>query len=269
MPPHLHSCPAQKLALLLLFALLLNACGASAGKLSPTQTAQVERSRALATQMAQSLQATYQVESAQSTATAQAFQSLFESARNWPLVSLHDFEQPSSDWLLGEQDNDYGASNLEVQDGQYQWKVKSLQGLVWWSVPDIATVSDFYAAVQCQQIEGPEDGQLGLIFRKDPDDQYYIFQIDQQGQFSIYLRYAEEWHTLWSWSPSSAISLQEPNRLAVMAQADQFYFFVNNQLVAGLQDNRLPEGEIGLLVGLPQAAQSGQWVFDNFEVRAP
>ncbi len=255
---------------ILAWMFLLGACTMiSGGETSPTLTTQAERSHTLATQMALSLRATFQAASLQATASVQAAQDLLGSAREWPVLAQHTFDRDVDAWQLEAQSNEFGASSWRLTDGQYLWNLKSFQGVAWWSTPDMKIVSDFYASVQAQQLEGPTNAQFGLIFRRDPDYQYYLLQITPQRQYSIYLRYAEEWHELLPWTASDMILTDQPNRLAVIGQGDTFYCFINDQFITQFSDERLPEGDVGLLVGLSEEGQEGDWAFDDFVVHTP
>jgi hypothetical protein len=55
----------------------------------------------------------------------------------------------------------------------------------------------------------------------------------------------------------------------VLAQDDQFTFFINDQEVAQLSDGSLPQGRVGLAIDHFEEDVTASWEFDNFEVRAP
>jgi hydroxymethylglutaryl-CoA synthase len=60
----------------------------------------------------------------------------------------------------------------------------------------------------------------------------YLFEINNKGQFAVYLHQPDDWTSLLDWSDSPAIRLGETNRLAILAQGSQFLFYINDQLVA-------------------------------------
>ena len=129
-------------------------------------------------------------------------------------------------------------------------------------------VSNFYLAVDARQVSGPDDGEYGIVFRQGGDSDYYVFEINNQGQFAVYLHQSDTWEALVSWNDSPAILPGETNRLEALAQGSQFLFYINDQLVMNLDDARLENGDAGLLIGLTNPKDKGTWEFDNFELRS-
>jgi hypothetical protein len=263
---------AQNSCLLVFCAglLLLSGCGSSSSaETPPTLTAQAEHASHLATQVASGLMSTYQAANAQVTATAQAFQVFVETAKSWPPVMVESFDKNVNGWSTGAISDTLGASTFAIIGGKYRWDAQASQGLVWWSIPEITKVTDFYAAVDNSQLNGPSDSLWGLIFRKVDDKNYYVFQIDQQGHYALYAYYQDNWETLLPWTESPSISSSQFNRLAVVGKGTDFWLFVNDQFVAESHDDRLTSGQIGLLIGLNHPGDKGIWEFDNLDVRVP
>ena len=129
-------------------------------------------------------------------------------------------------------------------------------------------VSDFYLAADARQVSGPDDGEYGLVFRQAGDSDYYIFEINNQGQFAVYLHQSDNWEALLSWNGSPAILAGGTNRLVALALGSQFLFYINDQFVTNLDDARLENGKVGLLIGLTNPKDKGTWEFDNFELRS-
>lgn len=255
----------------ILFILILSsACSTQAGEHNPaTATAQVERSVHLATQMAQSLQATNQVRFAYTTATAEAQQSLLDAVLLWPVVYSDRFEVDNDNWPTGEDEDTLATINWSIDGGKYNWHAQANGGFVWWTIPESVPVSNFYMAADIRLVEGPEDAEMGLVYRNDGDRSYYNFGITGDGKYSVYLHSPDGWEALLDWSPSADLNLGSTNRLSVIAQGDQFLFFINDRYQITLQDDRLSSGEAGLIIGLSMAGEEGVWEFDNYELRSP
>lgn len=251
---------------LLLFAA---ACGETGGELTPpTETAQVERAVILATRMADTLQATYQVRSAYVTATAQANLSLLDSARSWTIILEDDFSQEQGTWPIGPDADTLGSINWQILDGRYLWQASALSGFVWWTLPETEPVRDFYLAVDVEHIEVPGDGETGLVFRSDGEEDYYNLSINNLGEYSFYMHSQDGWEEIIGWTPSGYILPGEVNRLEVIGVGSRILIFVNNHYLTIVQDDRLSGGEAGLIIGLSNAGDQGSWAFDNFELRA-
>jgi len=259
------------LAVLTVSLLFTAACGGASGKPNQaTLTAQLNRSQQLATRMAQGLQSTSLATDLQLTATVQAVEALFQAADNWELVLPADFEQASAAWVTGEDSNDYGSSKWTIDLGKLRWEAAATQGMVWWSVPDMPPVSDFYLSVDTRQISAPPDSLVGLTFRVTEDEEgYYLFQVDAGGNFAVYQLEDDQWLALLSWRPAPEYIPGQANQLAVLGQGAQFYFYINHEMVAEMYDENLAVGTTGLAIGLNNPGDSGTWEFESFQVSSP
>jgi len=249
---------------------LAGICGCSTpGLNSATATSQSRRASAMATHVAIGLQATINAETIQATATAQSLQNVLQSAGQWPVIIADIFDANLHGWPSG-QDSDPALASITwgIANGKYHWQAEAADSFVWWGTPDMNDVSDFYLVTDARQISGPDDGEYGLIFRQSGDSDYYVFEINNQGRFAVYLHQSNNWEALMSWNDSPAILPGETNRLAVLAQGSQFLFYINDRFVANLDDASLENGTAGLLIGLANPKDKGMWEFDNFELRS-
>lgn len=235
-----------------------------------TATAQGERAIRMATEMASYAEATRSALNVNLQATEGALQSLFDSAARWPVLFEDSFDQvdEAKDWPLGSQDDPLASISWSITGGKYDWEAEAKDSFVWWAYPTLDPASDFYLAASARQISGPGTGEYGLVYRMTENDDYYLFELSADGQFAVFLNDANGWETLLDWQDSDAIQLDGENQMAVFAQGEQFYFFINGQKVADLYDDRLAEGKVGLLIGLSNEGDTGKWEFDNFEYRS-
>lgn len=237
---------------------------------APTQTSQAERAVKMATQVAQQLSATRMVVLGDVQATATAEQKFLLDAPAWQPVIVDHFNDNANEWALGESDDpQYALIQRKIEQGVYRWEAKSYDGFVWWVIPDVDELSDFYAAVEAQQFSEMEIGEFGLIIRATDDDRYYLFEITQAGLYGIYYHVPGEWETLVDWTDTDLIQVENSNHLAVVAVGPEFHFLINGQVVARINDDRLPQGQTGVLVGLSNPDEQATWEFDDFEIRQP
>lgn len=245
-------------------------CGGTGSEInSATETAQFDRSISLATQMANSVQATNEVRFVHVTETANAFEVLLDSTLLWPIVLADAFDEDNGTWPVGEDIDTLAKINWEIKDGRYEWNAEANSGFVWWSIPESMIVQDFYLSVEVDQIDVPQDGEVGLVFRSDSEDYYYNFSIEEQGRYSVFMHSPDGWEAIIDWTPSRYIQQGESNKLSVIGIEDTMLFFINDRFLNHIVDDRLEEGEAGLIIGLSQAGDSGYWAFDNFELRTP
>ena len=258
-------------SLVIVILILLTGCSGFGSSVSPaTTTAQAERAIRMATDIAEDMEATVEVIYQQALATAEARQILLVEAKQWPLIFLETFDENERDWAEGEDEDPQYANILwSLDEGKYQWEVKAYDGFVWWVMPDMEKFADFYLATTAQQMNNPEYGEYGIIFRQTNDGDYYLFEIDEQGNFAVYIHYLGEWESLIDWQLSPEIKIGKENHLAVIAKGADFIFFINDQYVGGITDDRLEVGEAGLLIGLSYPEEEAIWEFDDFELRSP
>jgi hypothetical protein len=239
-------------------------------------TATFEAERATATSQAERATATAQA--AQATAAAQAeatasavtvVDDLLAIASNWPVVFGDTFDSNANDWPAGDYSDERLTGSREIIDGKYHWEADALGGVIWWSIPDVASVSDFYLVVNAQRISGVADGQYGVIFRRADRDNYGLFKIEDSQYYKFSVRYQGEWETVIDWTETSAIRPVGVNRLAVVGEGSHFSFYINDEYVGEVDEDRLPSGTMGLAIELLDAKDAAVFEFDDLEVRAP
>jgi len=204
------------------------------------------------------------------TALSQDSQAATATARaGWPVVLSDTFDEQAHDWETGETDDRFTTGSLQIVGGKYRFDLKANDSFIWWSRSSNNTsTTDFYAALDAQQIMGPASADYGIVFRWGRGN-YYYFQINASGQFALSLYYFEKWETLVGWTPAAAIRPGEVNRLAVGAEGSHFALYVNGESVGEADDARLPSGTVGVAIELNQAGDKAVFQFDNFEWRAP
>jgi len=238
-----------------------------------TATAQAQ-----ATAAAQAESATATAQAAQATAAAQAeatasavnaIDDLLVTASNWPVVFGDTFDSNANDWATGDYSDERLTGSREIIDGKYHWEADALDGVIWWSVPDVASVSDFYLAVNAQRVSGVTDGQYGVIFRRADRDNYGLFKIEDSQYYKFSVRSEGEWDTVIDWTETSAIRPVGVNRLAVIGEGSNFSFYINDEFVGEIDEGRLSSGTMGLAIELLDAKDAAVFEFDDLEVRAP
>jgi len=241
----------------------------SDGDLVSTQTAQSDRARQLATKAASSLLPTLTARVQAAEATAEALEQMRQLAQSWPIILGDNFNNPANDWPENEQDDPLAKMKWSFIDGKYRWAAQAKEGFVWWATPEIDELADFSASITVTQLDGPPDAEYGVIFRRTSDGEYYLFELRESGEYALYIFWQDEWQTLIEWTPTDAFLPGVENKIDILALNNIFYLYVNNELVAQHQDQRLPAGQVGLLVGLSNSGDEGKWDFDNFVVRTP
>ena len=156
-----------------------------------------------------------------------------------------------------------------MTDGEFRWALTATQGGYRRSAPVMIPVTDFQLSVEARQVNGPRDGDYGVVFRQLDGNDFYYFGINDAPQYAWFVLYNNVWTTLTDWTRTSAILRGETNRISVSAEGTHFQSFINGQLAAERDDDYLSHGLAGLAVGLQSAGDRSTFAFDNIEVRAP
>jgi hypothetical protein len=257
------------ISILVCWMIILAGCTAAQSIPPATATAQTLRIQKMATQMAKELQGTGVVSQQQATETASAGMTLLEQAASWRVAISDTFDSDTNQWTTGMENGDLSTENLSIQGGKYNWTATAKESFVYWTTPITDTVKDFYVAVDAQQIKGPENGEMSLVFREVDTSNFYLFEVNNVKQFSVNQLVQDDWQTRIDWTDSDLIQPYQPNHLVVIGKGTDFYFFINGSLVGSYTEPTASEGSTGIAVALYKKDDTGDFAFDNFEVRVP
>jgi hypothetical protein len=258
----------QAIPLIILTAYLLTACSGAATAGPATLTARARRVVAQATDVALQLRQASILDAKQATATAQNRLDRLAQVSGWPVILSDTFDNNANEWVLGQQTGQYADASFAIANGIFRWEITSHQGFVWWNHPTISRVTDFHLAVDCTQTSGPAGAYMGLMMRLNDNGDYYLFSLQNTGDYSFDVYFNGQWLSLIDWTPSPAIQVDEANHMEVIAEGTRFSLFVNGYWLADYEDQTIPSGYCGLLVGMDDVDVSAAWEFNNFELRA-
>jgi hypothetical protein len=197
------------------------------------------------------------------------FSSLASNFFNTPAGAVlfqDDFSNVSSGW---ENFNDEQIGTMDYFDGFYRIRVQGDHNLLW-AGPGLS-FSDIRLETNMIKVIGTSDDIFGLVCRASDHENFYFFVISSDGYYGIgkmvagiqSLIDAEGMH------PSEVISQGKSiNHLRADCIADRLEFFINGQLVAGVNDTDLTSGEVGLLAGNLGSSENAV-LFDNFSAIKP
>jgi hypothetical protein len=186
---------------------------------------------------------------------------------DWPTVFEEAFVVNDEVWPEFEEEDDLAKLSVAFLNGVYRWEARANDGFIWWSYPDMESLTDFYAEVEVIQIDGDTYGEMGLLFHID-EDQFYLFEVSGE-YYSLWRSVPDGWTELIDWTTSDVIRPGESNLLGVLMLEDQIHLFINDQLVAELTDTHYASGVVGLAIGLEEAGDEGTFEFDNLFITAP
>lgn len=182
-----------------------------------------------------------------------------------------DFSSNLNDWPTGDQKDEYGVTNTEFVDGAYRMTQEAKQGVFVWNNLTQVDYDNFVFSVEATPVEQQvaDTFAYGITFRENVDDaEYYAFEVDTDGYFTVNVRTNEEWETLVEWTESPAINRQSSNQLTVKAVGPAFTFYINGHEVAAIEDDTLDTGAIGVALDLYDKGDKVTVDFDNLAIRA-
>jgi hypothetical protein len=205
----------------------------------------------------------------QATATAvAAINAVSELTKDWRTVLKERFDSNKNYlWYTFDTDDELAKTIVEVKDGAYIWELTAHDEFFEWVGSRVRTVSSFHLSVDAHMTIG-ENGEYGVIFRENDKD-FYVFRMVDAQFFGVSKNIDDEWTTILDLTESGAIKPYQVNRISIMGQRTHFYFFINDQFVAEVEDDSIPYGGIGFYVSLCEKGDKAVIEFDNVIMLAP
>ena len=118
------------------------------------------------------------------------------------------------------------------------------------TVDELAAV-DYLVEVDVEQVAGPDDAELGLIFRFVDEENFYFFAVSNLGTYSLWKLVDNEWEAILDWTETDALQTDAEaiNRLSVLTEGSQITLLANDVALAQLEDDTFATGTVGLMVG--------------------
>jgi hypothetical protein len=182
-----------------------------------------------------------------------------DSERVGDLLLQDEFEINSGNW--GEyQDDNWSAL---VKDGSLHLEIHDQVTAAW--IHHEASLSDFDLQVDASQLSGAENA-YGVAFRmKDPENMY-AFLINGDGFYNFYKVVQGEMTGILPWVESDVIRHSKSiNNIRIRAMGEQFFFFVNDQLINQVTDESLSIGHIAMMAATYYGSEV-EFEFDNLKV---
>lgn len=158
-----------------------------------------------------------------------------------------------------------------VENGQFHMLVKTPKYLGWTECTKVE-FSDLILEVDATQVAGSNNNMYGAIFRYGlEDDEFYVFAINGEGSYTLTIDGVEhtEPEIIVDWTAASAIHQgQQTNSIKVVAIGGKIQYYINDQLLGEVQNERLTSGTIGFFAG--SIDEGGIHVsFDNLKISKP
>ncbi len=158
------------------------------------------------------------------------------------LLYQNGFDRPSSDFTRMTS----GVIHTEYSGGEYRVNITTLDIYSRQLAPP--SLADFHVEVQAR-FEGAGSEQFyGLMFRREDEDNFYVFQINGlTGKYSLEQRKNGVTSTLVGWTlDPSIIRGTNPNILTVVARGELVSLYANGVLLKQVPVNTNTPGRLGL-----------------------
>ena len=162
------------------------------------------------------------------------------------LIARDDFSEPYFS-LPTRADSE---SELSYVGDLYQVRIKRPGALAWAAlgVPNLGAYR-----LEADLRLGPQAeyawGYGGLIARYQNDDNFYLFVVDNEGNYQIQLKQDGAWRTVRAWTQPKSLTEGTQRRVSVVDDGAVLLFVVNDAVVDRVRDPQLPGGDVGLAVG--------------------
>lgn len=163
----------------------------------------------------------------------------------WELLIDEEFNDNINDWDLEPYKSGGLTLNRKIEDGLFIWSYQSDKGWYFWGFPgSVPTVSDFVVTVEIKHTMGSLEEEFGLILRASSED-YYFLEVMESGVVLFRFHTEDNYETLLE-DFNVPVKIGEPNLISVKASGNHFVFYVNNEFIGEVEDNRLERGYVGI-----------------------
>jgi hypothetical protein len=190
----------------------------------------------------------------------------------WRTVLCETFDDNAHGWYTGEGDSERMTGESKLENGEYivdytgkAFAQYSKGGLT--RLPIIKS-SDFLVSVTGLIETVNRELGWGIGFHFTDNSEGYLFRIGQEGYYSLYKVAANAATPLVQWKTNSAIQWEEENTLVVIAENDQFEFYVNGTLLTTYSDSEISGDNVYLIFWLAEGA-SAVYTMDDILVKIP
>ncbi|MGH2582483.1 MAG: trypsin-like peptidase domain-containing protein [Anaerolineales bacterium] len=178
-------------------------------------------------------------------------------------VFFDDFSNLSSGWAIGSSEEgsvSYAGGSLDIEVIPEQWLYWSFAG---------KQFTDSVIKVDVQFTTSVGDADTGILCRYRDTNNFYAFEVSEDGYFSIWKMLDGEIIAIVDWQSSSLIPTNgSPFTLNAACDGAQLLLGINGSILAEATDADFASGDVGLIAGTYE--NGGVMVsFDNFQVIEP
>jgi len=166
---------------------------------------------------------------------------------------------------------DFSSSTgtMQVADGAYEI-FNSRQNTILWG-QNASNYRNVAIQVDTRQLSTAADNGYGVLCRAStsPNDlDAYYFLISGQGYYTIFAIHNRAFVSLHEWTFADVINIGKDveNHIVAVCHDDYLSLYVNNTLLAEVNDDRMTGGAVGMGAIIYQADSDVRVAFDNLEI---
>lgn len=189
----------------------------------------------------------------------------------WETVLEEDFPDNAQGWVMGEQSYRGGSvrATWRLDNDHYTGLVDSPSRYAAWSTRFTPQSDRFAISVDAQRLNGVHgDVFFGIAVRESGGD-LYIFEVSEAQQGRAYRIGGISEDVLATQTLHSVVSRFDPNHLVLVVDGSEYTFWVNDEYVIRVVDDRLRGGAVGVALRVAQESHTALVFFDNFTVHVP
>ncbi len=201
-----------------------------------------------------------------------AFDNLVVASTQTNVIFADEFDDNHHDWHLGRISTATVNCEDQIVNGrlEHQIFVKKDNQSCYSSAPALAA-KDFWLTVDATLVAAIKPGSwLGIAFRADEvSAAEYMLRVSDNNYYTFERYSNDEWHTLQTWTASTAIDLTAgvTNTIQLWVRGPYFTLTINDVELTTIEDKTLSAaGPVTLVVG-GEAGVESRFAFDNLRVR--
>lgn len=153
------------------------------------------------------------------------------------------FTPGQSDWSTTTNEN----GSRTYKDGQYQIEVLR-DNYYLWSSYDFGYDGNMIIEVEARVVKSTGESDYGILCRYQDKDNFYAFEISEDGYYTIWEAVNGEYYTLLDWT-YSGMDFSDWTKITASCVGDQLILAVNGTAMAQVTDDSHAYGSIGLIAG--------------------
>jgi hypothetical protein len=153
-------------------------------------------------------------------------------------------------WPIGTYEDRYATSYFTFRNNKYRWVLtSSVNDIMRMAYCNMKPLSNFSFSVDVEPIECDRFTEFGFVFRFVDTNNFYAFHFDKSHRFYIWIKNLGNLDLIVSNTIKKIPDINHIN-LAIKAQDETFWFFINDTLICDMDDHVHWRGILGLSIKL-------------------